>query len=284
MATLLIINADDLGFSRDVTDGILHCHRRGVLTSATMMTTMPDRDRAIDLAGQTRTLGVGIHLSLTQGTPLTRCRRILSREGAFIRSLPRLLLKLHSDDARQEAQEELIAQIRYAQTRGLVPTHVDSHKHVCHLPPLHGPLLGACGATGITWLRAAREECVPGLPRLTAPYRILTRCAQQLAARAAAARLRTTDFFLGLATTGRTDVSVFRSLAAHPLAGLGELMVHPGYAGDLTSGQTRLLEHRVKELEALCDPVVRQVLEEAGIRLTHYGTAIRDVPGLSREP
>src|SRR4051812_13345469 len=100
MPTRLIINADDFGFSPGVTDGILHAHARGVLTSTTLMTTMPDCDRAIDLAGAYGRLGVGIHLSLTQGKPRTHCRRILSREGEFFRSLPRLFLKLRSAAAR----------------------------------------------------------------------------------------------------------------------------------------------------------------------------------------
>ncbi|MBV9158459.1 MAG: ChbG/HpnK family deacetylase, partial [Acidobacteriaceae bacterium] len=33
----LIINADDFGFTRDVNAGIVHAHREGVLTSATLM-------------------------------------------------------------------------------------------------------------------------------------------------------------------------------------------------------------------------------------------------------
>ena len=66
-ATQLIINADDFGFSPGITDGILHAHKTGILTSTTLMSTMPDRDRAIELAKTTPTLGVGIHLCLTQG-------------------------------------------------------------------------------------------------------------------------------------------------------------------------------------------------------------------------
>src|SRR5438477_10950552 len=92
----LIVNADDFGFSPAVTDGILRCFHEGILTSTTLMTTMPDRERAIALAKPfapdnaqpgRRTLGIGIHLCLTQGTPLTPCRGILNPDGTFPRSL-----------------------------------------------------------------------------------------------------------------------------------------------------------------------------------------------------
>ena len=36
-AKLLIVNADDFGFTRDVNDGIVEAHRAGILTSTTLM-------------------------------------------------------------------------------------------------------------------------------------------------------------------------------------------------------------------------------------------------------
>ncbi len=278
----LIINADDLGFSPGVTDGILAAHKNGVLTSATLMTTMRDRDRAIDLAGVAgsgaagQPLGVGIHLSLTQGTPLTPCRRILSRDGEFIRSLPKLFLKLRTKGARQEAQDELIAQIKYALSRGLSPTHVDSHKHVCHLPALHAALIAACQTTGIHWLRTAREISPPppGIPKLPLAYRPLVRFARTLAKKAAAAGLQTPDYFLGLSTTGKTAPEHFLALAKNPPppGALTEFMVHPGYATDITSTETRLLNQRQLELDALVNLTVMQTLSESGFLLVPYSS------------
>jgi predicted glycoside hydrolase/deacetylase ChbG (UPF0249 family) len=271
MPTQLIVNADDFGFSIAVTDGILHAHNHGILTSTTLMTTMPDRDRAIDLAGRHPRLGVGIHLSLTQGTPLTACRRLLTKaHGTFHRSLPKLFWTLRHPDARKQARDELTAQIDYALKRGLTPTHVDSHKHVCHLPLLHRPLIAACQATGIRWMRAAREVRIPGAPAPSPPYRLLSRFAATLAARATAAGLHTTDWFFGLAATGRTDSAVWLALAAHLPAGMGEVMVHPGYVAGLTPADTRLLGQRLTELNGLCDPAVREALVRTHAALTPF--------------
>ncbi|HUO07107.1 MAG TPA: ChbG/HpnK family deacetylase [Phycisphaerae bacterium] len=271
--TRLIVNADDFGFSREVTDGILRSHRDGILTSTTLMTNMPDRDRAIDLAAQTPSLGVGIHLNLTQGRPLTPCRRITDHTGHLFRSLPKLFWKLRSPAARQEAADELRAQINYALTRGLKPTHVDSHKHVCHLPWLHDPLLRACLDTGIRWIRCAREIPIPGTGPLPLPYRIQVRFARQLSQKAHAAGLHTTDWFFGLATTGRTNDLVWQRLIDHLPKGLVEVMVHPGYIADITPADTRLLQERLTEMNALCNPAVRNRLHQKGIQLVHFGNA-----------
>ncbi len=270
MGMRLIINADDFGFSRGVTNGILRSHREGVLTSTTLMTTMPDRDRAIDLAGETKTLGVGIHLCLTQGQALTKCGRLLDGAGNFGRSLPGLFWKLRSGAAQAQAHDEFVAQIQYALRRGLRPTHVDSHKHVGHFPWLQDAMIEACVATGVGWVRCARETKVQGLPGLSAGYRAQRHFAEGLAKKIAAAGLRTTDWFFGLSTTGRTGVEVYETLASSGREGLGELMVHPGYVDGITMNETRLMHERVVEMEALCDARVRAALTPA-VKLVRDG-------------
>ena len=82
----------------------------------------------------------------------------------------------------------------------------------------------------------------------------------------------TNDWFYGLTMTGRTDVPAIEALAKGAPAGVGELMVHPGYAHDV-AGKTRLVAERVAEMEALCDPRARAAIEAAGIRLVRYGMA-----------
>ena len=274
MAIRLIINADDFGFSRGITDGILWCHREGVLTSTTWMATMPDRDRAVELARQTPTLGVGVHLCLTQGTPLTKCRRILNRDGTFPRGLPRLFWRLRSHDAQREAQDEMVAQIEYGRLRGLKPTHVDSHKHVHHLRALHEAVITAAGVCGVKWIRTACETRIAGTPAMGWAYGRLAKLAEELKGKIRERGLKTNDWFFGLATTGRTDSATWLKIAAGvPDLRLGEVMVHPGDAGDVTRADTRLLAQRKVEMQALRDPLVREALEGRGIELARYDQA-----------
>ncbi|AEB07287.1 YdjC family protein [Coriobacterium glomerans PW2] len=47
---LLIINADDFGYSAGINHGILDAFTEGILTSATLMANMPGFDMAADMA------------------------------------------------------------------------------------------------------------------------------------------------------------------------------------------------------------------------------------------
>ena len=71
MSAKLIINADDFGLCRGVNKAVVEAHTTGVLTSATIMANMPASDEAIVIAKKTPTLGVGVHLNVTDGKPLS---------------------------------------------------------------------------------------------------------------------------------------------------------------------------------------------------------------------
>ena len=78
----LIVNADDLGRSAGVDDGILRAHREGIVTSATLMTNAPSTQHAASLARATPTLAVGVHLVLTYARPLSN-RACVRRHERF---------------------------------------------------------------------------------------------------------------------------------------------------------------------------------------------------------
>jgi len=62
---VLYVNADDLGWTVEITDRILTCYRQRRIYSASAMTFMKDSERAAELACQSG-LPVGLHLNLTQ--------------------------------------------------------------------------------------------------------------------------------------------------------------------------------------------------------------------------
>jgi chitin disaccharide deacetylase len=272
LAKRLIVNADDLGYSIGVTDGILHAHKHGILTSATLMTTMPDCDRAIEISKSTPMLGVGIHLCLTEGISRSKLKGggLLDAAGKFPRRVPKLALRLTSRKARQDAKDEWRAQIEYALQRGIKPTHLDSHKHIHHLPQLAPIVVELAQQFQIRFIRCANEA-----PLISAGggagYRVLSMLARRLKKRLVGTSVGTTDWFFGLATTGRTDSAIWREIMPKLPEGVGEVMVHPGDPVGLTAADTRLLAERTLEQNALCDPTVRQAVQDAGIELTHYG-------------
>jgi len=61
---MLYVNADDFGWTDEVTDRILSCYRNGRIHAASAMTFMRDSERASDLA-RSSNLSVGLHLNFT---------------------------------------------------------------------------------------------------------------------------------------------------------------------------------------------------------------------------
>ncbi len=273
MSRNLIVNADDFGFSVGVTNGILQAHQAGILTSATLMTTMPDAQRAIQLAQQNHRLGVGIHLCLTQGTPLAGMDGpLFSPRGVFPSRMTQLLWRLTRDKSvLRQVRREWESQINFAISRGLQPTHLDSHKHIHHWPPLGEIAMDLARHFNIRHIRCAREQTIPGVARPAMEYRMLSRMAKALASHVNQAGLTTTDWFFGLAATGRFSADVWRLLLNHLPPGTGEVMVHPGRPDGLKRSMTRLLAERQLELDALCDPAIKRLIQNNSIRLVHFG-------------
>ena len=85
----LIINADDLGISKDVNKQIEECIHIGCITSSSLMANGPAFEDGIRIAKQYPQISVGVHLNIVEFTPLTnadifRKHGVLDSEGAFI--------------------------------------------------------------------------------------------------------------------------------------------------------------------------------------------------------
>ncbi|HOI45659.1 MAG TPA: ChbG/HpnK family deacetylase, partial [Candidatus Aminicenantes bacterium] len=74
----VIVNADDFGLCQGVNRGIVLAHQKGILTSATLMANMPGFDEAVEMARDHPRLGVGVHLNLLRGEPVTPARDVAS--------------------------------------------------------------------------------------------------------------------------------------------------------------------------------------------------------------
>src|SRR3989344_3397317 len=140
MNKLVVINADDLGFSRGTNIGIEKAHREGVLTSASMMATGPAFAEAVALCKRNPKLGVGVHLSLTLGLsvlPKNRIPDLVDDDRYFYANSGLLLLKtlLMPRKMRKQIVAELDAQIKKIFKAGIKIDHLDSQYHV-HCMPL----------------------------------------------------------------------------------------------------------------------------------------------------
>lgn len=111
----IVVNGDDLGASPGVNRGIAEAHRRGPLTSVSLMVNMPASEQGARLAHNRPALSVGLHAHLADASGRSLvdlatgegCRAILSQQ---MRSFLELM--------------------------GHPPTHLDSHHNVHRNPRL----------------------------------------------------------------------------------------------------------------------------------------------------
>ena len=285
----LIVNADDFGWTSGVNRGIAEAHRNGIVTSASLIANGPAFDDGVSVAGTLPTMGVGVHLNLSDGAPLSGARTVPSLvdgQGRLSGGPEQLLLKLARRKLKlAEVEREWNAQIERVRAAGISPTHLDGHKHVHMLPGLFPVALKLARRHSITSIRISSEAsslraALSGKSGRNAGVmlkqgvqarglKLLARDARKLADRAGVAAA---DYFCGIAQTGvLTREGVLDMLEVLP-EGTTELMCHPGYVDDdLAQSATRLKDSRASELAILTDTAVRKSVASHGIRLINYG-------------
>jgi predicted glycoside hydrolase/deacetylase ChbG (UPF0249 family) len=256
---VLVVNADDFGFTRDVNEGIVTAHREGILTATTLMANGAAFDHAVELARTTPALDVGCHLVLVggEGQPAT--------VSALIRALA---LK------QVDVYHELRRQVERIAGAGIIPTHLDTHKHTHLLPPVLDAVARLSEEFRIPWVRRPFDlplngHQVPwGKQALSRGLGFMRRRFHRVLMRHGC---RVTDHFAGFQITGRFEaLDVIRLIESLP-DGVTEFMVHPGYCTDeLRSARTRLKESREHELRALVAPSTRAALARCAVRLAAY--------------
>jgi chitin disaccharide deacetylase len=256
----LIINADDFGFTRDVNAGIVHAHREGVLTSTTLMANGDAFEDAVRLARETPSLDIGCHLVLIQGHALTTGQRFPDTPQEAIAGF----LK---PKGRFNVYQELRTQIEKIIAAGIRPTHLDSHKHSHIFPTIFRVVVRLAQEFGIPYVRLPLDTTTP---YASVPCAMLGPVYRRMALRR---DVRMTDHFLGFRLTGSFDEASFQAALAALPEGTTEFMCHPGFLGnELRAASTRLKESRVRELEALTSPRIREFMDATGVRLATFRT------------
>lgn len=284
----LIVNADDFGLTEQVSRGILDAHREGIVTSTTLMANGRAFDAAVSISRWAPRLGIGVHLNLTQGQPVSPALRIPSlvdRTGRLHLSPGRLLRRIVTRQIDlADVETELRAQIRKIFRAGISPTHLDGHKHVHVLPGVAEIVIGLAQEFSIESVRCPQEEA-PGLASLLGARRHsgIAAAQQYLVARAvsgfarrfkeklAEAGLLFPAHFYGLTETGFLDARSVQDILRRLPEGVSELMCHPGYLdAHLIEAGPRLLAQREIEIRALTAPRVRKLVAERGVQLIDY--------------
>jgi predicted glycoside hydrolase/deacetylase ChbG (UPF0249 family) len=259
MAARLILNADDFGLTRGINRAIAQLHTAGALTSATLMANGPAFDDAVAITRAHPSLGVGCHIVLADGLPVSPPESIRTLLGPDQRTFrPRLshfirdLLLRRIDEA--DIEREVLAQVRKLQQAGIRVTHLDTHKHTHIFPPVTRALLRVMQTAGVPALRnpfepAHTTSLGPPLRRL----QIATLNRFSSSFHRITAAVPHPDGTFGIAATGSLNAATLQDILTHlPATGTFEILCHPGYNdADLDALPTRLRHHRETELDAL---------------------------------
>jgi predicted glycoside hydrolase/deacetylase ChbG (UPF0249 family) len=259
----LIINSDDYGRTPDISRGIREAHLRGVVTSTTCMMNIPTTVSDIAVALQeTPDLGLGVHLVLTMGRPLSAPEDVPSlvdENGSFFKYEPlrQRLPRLKIDEVKREWHAQIG---RFIQASGLFPTHLDSHHHSSYFSP---DLFRAM-------LELAREyNCAIRFP-FSDVSREIEETAKHVPDLMREFNPRRPDvFFVDFYDEGATKEQLLNIIASLG-EGTSELMCHPGRVDEAFANESVYNFQRARELDILTDPDIKEALESRNVRLISF--------------
>lgn len=272
---LLVPNADDFGLDPAINTAIAQTHTAGILTSASLLIGAAHTDPAIEFARDNPALGVGVHLCLVDGQPVAspdKVAGLIGRTGTLPPNPLALSALLALGRGVELAVEvELRAQIEKFLATGLRPTHLDTHQHTHLLPSVQRIMARLAREYDIAWVRGPVEPLRLSLrcdchhkTRTLARWSVFGTLGARCARRLRQFGLRTTNRSVGVLNAGQLTEEFL--LAYLPLLpdGVAEFVFHPA-TEPLESGY-----QQTGELQALCSPRVRELLERSAIQLVNF--------------
>lgn len=260
----LIINSDDYGRTPEISRGIREAHLRGVVTSTTCMMNLPTTAEDVALAlKETPTLGMGVHLVLTMGKPVSSPETVPSitdgdgrffKYAALVEQLPHINL--------EEVQWEWRAQVEaFVNASGRRPTHLDSHHHSSYFSPgLFRQMLAL----------ANEYECAIRFPFTGNISKELEETDKHVPALIGEFAPRRPDrFVVDFYDEGATLERLLDIINTLP-DGTTEIMCHPGYTDSAFAKESVYNDQRDRELKTLTDPSVKEALQANSIQLITF--------------
>jgi chitin disaccharide deacetylase len=260
----LIINSDDYGRTPEISRGIREAHLRGVVTSTTCMMNIPTTANDVSIAlKETPRLGMGVHLVLTMGKPVSAPESvpsIVDENGHFFKYTPLLehLASLNMDEVKKEWRAPVEEFIKAA---GKKPTHIDSHHHSSYFSPnlFRGMLELAkeydCAIRfPFTEVSSELEETAKHVPELIDEFNPRR------------PNIFVVDFYDESATQEKL-LNIINNLSDSP----SEIMCHPGNVDEAFAKESSYNFQRERELNILTDPSIKAAIESQNIELITFG-------------
>lgn len=260
----LIINSDDYGRSPDISRGIRDAHLKGVVTSTTCMMNIPTTvdDIAIALR-ETPQLGLGVHLVLTMGRPISASETVSSaidEKGNFFKYTPFVenLPKLNINEVKAEWRTQIETFIKAA---GRKPTHIDSHHHSSFFTP----------SLFRGMLELAKEyDCAIRFPFTNNVSAELEETFKEIPNLIKEFNPRHPDVFIVDFYDEKATHEELLGIINNVETGSTEIMCHPGYVIDAFVQESVYNKQRETELKILTDPSIKQTIQACNIELITF--------------
>lgn len=240
MTKYLIINADDCGLAPGVNRAIIELHEAGLVKSTSLMVNMPGFHDAARRLINIPTLGVGLHLNLSSGSPIAPAEwvpSLVDDEGGFSEEL---------NWNEQDIMIELRAQMNRLLSAGIRPTHIDSHRFVQDRKNVCRPMVSLARSMRLPMRLTGWE---PDLGLLLPPG--------------------VDNFYANAYFEDGGKEILLESLRSIP-HGTSELICHPGYVDECLENVCTWTQVREIELNVLKDPDVLETIHELRIKLINY--------------
>ncbi len=263
MTGTIIVNADDFGLCKEITTGIIHAYRQGIVTATSVSVNGGYFIESIPLLKDTD-IDAGIHLTLTGGErPVSgNIPGLVDDNGCFLKSyrevIPKIMLG-HFD--RNALKTEFSHQIGLLLDNNISVSHIDSHQHLHLLPVIRNMIIDLAQQFHIRWIRVpqARMTGIKGLGVNILGNKLKKDLKEK--------NLAFTDTFLGFEQGGHMDESTLFALLKTLHNGVTELMVHPGYDASAYYDWGYAWQD---ELNALTSDTIKGLIKSMDIKLTNF--------------
>ncbi len=281
---LLIINADDFGITEGTNKAIQELFKQAAITSTSIMIPCLSASDVLDSVNITTIEHAGIHLTLSseekQGLKPVyyeeTLHSLVNSDYEFFSDIA----YIESNADLNEVRLELEAQINYAISKGLDPTHLDSHA---------GSIMGLY--TGRDFLEVALDLCHKYQLPLNLPRRILRQPFINEVQRERFTKVITLakrrgilliddiislPYCLGTNAEYDTVKAQFITMIESLKPGITQLTVHPSIITEALKALTSCYLDREMEFRLLCDFDIVQLFKKENIKLVSW-KEVRDL-------
>ena len=267
MSKKLIVSADDFGFSEAFNYGAVKAYKEGIVTVLSLMSNMAAAPHAVNLARQeVPQANLGLHINFVQGRPAGKPDSIPSlvdENGQFYRSFR--WRGEEEDDKKcrgdivvsaEDCYRETVSQIeRFRELTGHYPNHFEGHSVINK--SVRTAFHRAAAEYGIHCMTEPEVETEQWFP----VHEIMLE--NPLAMEILSRGCKTEDFLLD-----RFEIlnSPFEYNIIH---------LHPGYVDAYILDNTSLTTARCRDVEAVCDPAVKQWIRDHDIVLVDFSAVYK---------